>query len=148
MEHIEEQGQSMDIEQMLQMAKMLGTMLKPPENNELEIVPQYRPIPFDEELQTQDIKIIKSVIPYMNINQQKSIGVLVKLMEIKILLEKNEDEQIITAQSEDDSQLHRDILMSIQPYCSKDKQNMLNMILRMLEMKKILVQIQTLKEVL
>lgn len=148
MEHIEEQGQSMDIEQMLQMAKMLGTMLKPPENNELEIVPQYRPIPFDEELQTQDIKIIKSVIPYMNINQQKSIGVLVKLMEIKILLEKNEDEQIVTAQSEDDSQLHRDILMSIQPYCSKDKQNMLNMILRMLEMKKILVQIQTLKEVL
>lgn len=138
----------MDIEQMLQMAKMLGTMLKPPENNELEIVPQYRPIPFDEELQTQDIKIIKSVIPYMNINQQKSIGVLVKLMEIKILLEKNEDEQIVTAQSEDDSQLHRDILMSIQPYCSKDKQNMLNMILRMLEMKKILVQIQTLKEVL
>lgn len=137
----------MDIEQMLQMAKMLGTMLKPPENNELEIVPQYKPIPFDEELQTQDIKIIKSVIPYMNITQQKVVGVLVKLMEIKILLEKTEDEQIVTAQSEDDSQLHRDILMSIQPHCSKDKQNMLNMILKMLEMKKILVQIQTLKEV-
>lgn len=138
----------MDIEQMLEMAKMLGTMLKPPENNELEIVPQYRPIPFDEELQTQDIKIIKSVIPYMNITQQKMVGILVKLMEIKILLEKTEEEQIVTAQNEDNSQLHRDILMSIQPYCSNDKQNMLNMILKMLEMKKILVQIQTLKEVL
>lgn len=78
---MEEQNQTMDFEQMMQMAKMLGTLLTPKieENNETseestELI-QYKPIPFDEEIQNQDMKIIKSIIPYMNLNQQKMVGV-------------------------------------------------------------------------
>lgn len=135
---------------MMEMAKMLGAMLKPSEEELPEIpneVVQYSPIPFDEELQNQDIKMIKSIIPYMNINQQKIIGVLVKFMEIKNLLEKKE-EDIVAIQSENINQWYRNVLMSVQPYCPEDKKHILNIMMRMLELKKILVQMESLKEVL
>lgn len=152
---MDEQNQSMDFEQMIQMAKMLSTMLQPSieQNNEenesqptTEIV-QYKPIAFDEEIQTQDMKIIKSIIPYMNINQQKLVGVFIKFMEIKNILNKKEDESIVV-QNQDEETSPKEILMAIEPYCSSDKKNMINIMLRMLELKKILVKVETLKEVL
>lgn len=150
---MEEQNQTMDFEQMMQMAKMLGTLLTPKieENNETseestELI-QYKPIPFDEEIQNQDMKIIKSIIPYMNLNQQKMVGVFVKFMEIKNILDKKDEDKVIV-QNQDDETLPREILMAIQPHCSGEKQNMLNIILRMLELKKILLKVETLKEVL
>lgn len=150
---MEEQNQTMDFEQMMQMAKMLGTLLTPKieENNETseestELI-QYKPIPFDEEIQNQDMKIIKSIIPYMNLNQQKMVGVFVKFMEIKNILAKKDEDKVIV-QNQDDETLPREILMAIQPHCSGEKQNMLNIILRMLELKKILLKVETLKEVL
>lgn len=150
---MEEQNQTMDFEQMIQMAKMLGTLLTPKieENNETseestELI-QYKPIPFDEEIQNQDMKIIKSIIPYMNLNQQKMVGVFVKFMEIKNILDKKDEDKVIV-QNQDDETLPREILMAIQPHCSGEKQNMLNIILRMLELKKILLKVETLKEVL
>lgn len=150
---MEEQNQTMDFEQMMQMAKMLGTLFTPKieenseKNEESTELIQYKPIPFDEEIQSQDMKIIKSIIPYMNLNQQKLVGVFVKFMEIKNILEKKDDDKVIV-QNQDDETLPREILMAIQPYCSGDKQNMLNIILRMLELKKILLKVETLKEVL
>lgn len=150
---MEEQNQTMDFEQMMQMAKMLGTLLTPKieENNEnseesTKLI-QYKPIPFDEEIQNQDMKIIKSIIPYMNLNQQKMVGVFVKFMEIKNILDKKDEDKVIV-QNQDDETLPREILMAIQPHCSGEKQNMLNIILRMLELKKILLKVETLKEVL
>lgn len=150
---MEEQNQTMDFEQMMQMAKMLGTLLSPKieENNETseestELI-QYKPIPFDEEIQNQDMKIIKSIIPYMNLNQQKMVGIFVKFMEIKNILDKKDEDKVIV-QNQDDETLPREILMAIQPHCSGEKQNMLNIILRMLELKKILLKVETLKEVL
>ncbi len=140
--------QNMDISQMLEMANMLGTMLKPTDvNNKEEIKTiEYKPIPFDEELQTEDMKIIKAVIPYMNLTQQKLVGIFIKIMEIRALLNKTETE-VVSIQTNNE-QLHKDILLSVKPYCSQDKQNAINMIIRMLEMKNILVQIEDLKGVL
>lgn len=136
----------MNLEQIMQMANMLGAMLKPPENEKKEEIKNY-PLPFDEGIQTQDMKMIKSIIPYMNISQQKIIGVVIKLMEIKNIIEKD-DETIVTVQSHNDDERHKDILLAVKPYCPEDKQNMLNMMLRMFELKKILVQLETLREVL
>lgn len=150
---MDEQDQTVDFEQMVQMAKMLSNMLQPSveqsneENQQSSQIVQYKPIAFDEEIQTQDMKIIKSIIPYMNVNQQKLVGVFVKFMEIKNILNKNENEDIVV-QNQSEETSPKDILMAIEPYCCGDKKNMVNIMLRMLELKKILVKVEALKEVL
>ncbi len=149
---MEEQNETVDFEQMVQMAKMLSDMLQPSveqnnEENQQNAIVQYKPIAFDEGIQTQDMKIIKSIIPYMNVNQQKLVGVFVKFMEIKNILNKNEDEDIVV-QNQSEETSPKDILMAIEPYCCGDKKNIVNIMLRMLELKKILVKVETLKEVL
>jgi len=150
---LEEQDQTIDFEQMVQMAKMLSNMLQPSveqsneENQQNTEIVQYKPIAFDEGIQTQDMKIIKSIIPYMNVNQQKLVGVFIKFMEIKNILNKNEDEDIVV-QNQSEETSPKDILMAIEPYCCGDKKNMVNIMLRMLELKKILVKVEALKEVL
>lgn len=144
---IDEQS-GIDLEQVMNVAKMLGTLM-PPENKEeqKEIVVQYEPITFDEELQTQEMKMIKSVLPYMGISQQKIIGVLIKFMEIKNLIEKDEKDMVFI-QSKDDEELSKDILKAVQPYCPEEKKDILNILLRMMDLKKILIQVEGLKEVL
>lgn len=134
----------------MEMAKMLGTMMTPvaeEKKEEKNEIIQYRPIPFDEELQTSDMKMIKSILPYMNSSQQKLIGVIIKIMEIKNLIEKK-DEDIVVMQTENEEELSKEILKTVQPYCQDDRKNMVNILLRMMELKKILLQVETLREVL
>jgi len=149
--NIEEKNQAMDIEKMLEMAKFLGDMLKPAEGEKKENIQDdtgYMPLSFDENIQTQDMKIIKSVIPFMPISQQKVIGVAIKLMEIKNILGKSEEDATAMSKSTDNDSWHKDVLIAVTPYCNVEKKNMLNAMVRMLEMKRILVQLEALKGVL
>jgi maltooligosyltrehalose synthase len=148
--NIEDKNQGMDIEQMLQTAKLLGDLLKPTEEKKEDktIDTGYIPLAFDEEIQSSDMKVIKAVIPFMPLSQQKIIGVAIKLMEIKNILDKSEETTVAMTEDADKDTWHKEILIAVKPYCNEEKQNMLNAMIRMLEMKRILVQLEALKEVL
>jgi hypothetical protein len=148
--NIEDKNQGMDIEQMLQTAKLLGDMLKSTEEKKEDTTAGtgYIPLAFDEQIQSGDMKVIKAVIPFMPLSQQKIIGVAIKLMEIKNILDKTEEPSAACAENMDKDTWHKEVLIAVKPYCNEQKQNMLNAMIRMLEMKRILVQLETLKEVL
>lgn len=135
---------------MLQTAKLLADMLKPTAEKKEEKAAEvkYMPLAFDEEIQTQDMKIIKSVIPFMALNQQKVVGIAIKLIEIRNILDKSEQGNIESAENVDKDAWYKGVLSAVKPYCDDKKQNSINVVMRMLEMKKILIQLEQLKEVL
>ena len=113
------------------------------ENQEEE--EKYLPLVFDEQLQTQNMKIVKSVIPYMSLEHQKLLGVFIKFMEIQRLLERREEVSVAAVSPQKQQE---DMLKAMKPYCSKQNQQNINMIIRMFEMKEILKQVEDLKELM
>ena len=113
------------------------------ENQEEE--EKYLPLVFDEQLQTQNMKIVKAVIPYMSLEHQKLLGVFIKFMEIQRLLERREEVAVAAVSPQKQQE---DMLKAMKPYCSKQNQQNINMIIRMFEMKEILKQVEDLKELM
>ena len=135
--------QIMELVQLFNSQTNLGVEEKAEEIKDEGEPEKYPPIIFDEQLQTQNMKMIKSIIPYMDLNHQKLFGVIIKCMEIQKLMERKED---VSAASLNPKHQREDMLKALKPYCSKQNQQNIDMLMKLFEMKEILKQVEELKE--
>jgi len=93
-------------------------------------------IPFDEEIQTPAIKTIKAAIPYLEYKYQKNMGIMVKIIELDNLIKKYKD--ISSSGKNNDESWRKNMLISIRKYTSKDKQPIIDMIIKIMDINDIM----------
>lgn len=96
---------------------------------------------FDDKLQSQEIRILKSAIPFFDIRQQKSLAMFVKIMEMKKVLEYYDSAEVKTAEipsynDPDQEKLWKKrMLMAIRPHLERDQRHMTDMLIKYIDIK-------------
>ena len=124
---------------MMQLMKMLNdtTAMEKENDEKADLDIRY----FDDKLQTQEIRILKSAIPFLDVRQQKSLAMLVKIMEIKKVMEYYNNPEIRTAEAAsynnaDQQKLwKKHMLMAIRPHLERDQRNMTDMLIKYIDIK-------------
>ncbi len=111
---------------------------------------------FDDPIHTDELLGIKAAIPYLSLESQRTIGVMVKLFELKSVIEmygnvRNETleqgkfENEITAMSfkKRDGNYKKEMLNAIRPHMPKEKQAQIELIMKLLDIKELLKKINT-----
>ncbi len=107
-----------------------------------EMNTQIRPIFYDEEILTPELKSIKAAIPYLDIRYQKTIGVLIKFIEIQKLME-NYGYRMLNINTENNKNWRKDMLLAIRVHMTEDKKNMIDMLIKFLDMKDIMLKMRS-----
>lgn len=92
-------------------------------------------MPFDEDLQTPTIRTIKAAIPYLDFKYQRNMGVLVKLIEMDRLIHKYSN-MTVSGQNVDGN-WQKGMLQAIKPELDKKNQQVVDMFMKMIEIKDI-----------
>ncbi len=98
---------------------------------------------FDDSIVTSELKSIKASIPYLDPKYQRSIGVFVKLVEIKKLIEMFSEKtiEIQDAQGKD-GHFHGDyrlgMLKAIKPHMEGDKKDKVEVLIKFIEIKNLI----------
>lgn len=92
--------------------------------------------PFDSDLQTPAIRTIKAAIPYLEFEYQKNMGVLVKIIELDNLMKKYKSAAVEMQSNNVD--WRRGMLLSIKPQMNYEKQKVIEMIIKFMDLKEIM----------
>lgn len=96
----------------------------------------YIPTPFDEKIESKDLKILKTALPYMNGTHQKEILMLIKSMELKKSLDliNSSDASVSIMSAEDPMENTQKMLNDIRQFCNEQEQENIDMILNLFSM--------------
>lgn len=96
----------------------------------------YIPTAFDEKIQSKDLQILKTALPYMNGSRQKEILTLIKSMELKksIDLVNSDDTSLSICSTDNPMENTLNMLSDIRKYCSEREQEHIDMILNIFSM--------------
>lgn len=96
----------------------------------------YIPTPFDEKIESKDLKILKTALPYMNGSRQKEILMLIKSMELKKSLDliNNSDASVSIMSAENPMENTQKMLNDIRQFCNEQEQENIDMILNLFSM--------------
>lgn len=96
----------------------------------------YIPTPFDEKIESKDLKILKTALPYMNGTRQKEILMLIKSMELKKSLDliNNSDASVSIMSAENPMENTQKMLNDIRQFCNEQEQENIDMILNLFSM--------------
>lgn len=96
----------------------------------------YIPTPFDEKIESKDLKILKTALPYMNGSRQKEILMLIKSMELKKSLDliNNSDASVSIMSAENPVENTQKMLNDIRQFCNEQEQENIDMILNLFSM--------------
>ena len=87
--------------------------------------------PYDEMLQTRDVQILKSIIPFVDFNAQRQIAMLIQCMEfrqIKTIFSKKENTLSICS-IPDGTDKRSALLAAVRKYCSPREQETIDTII-------------------
>ncbi len=92
--------------------------------------------PFDQEFQTRDLQILKTMIPYLQPGQQRMFAMLIKFMELQKTsqLFDGKEPVIQTCSTTDPQERISQMLNDIKTYCTPKEQENIDMALNMLQM--------------
>ena len=97
---------------------------------------EYKPTMFDTQVHSQNLQIMKAMVPYLAARQQKPFAFMIKYMELQKTLEVFSSNtlsiQSAPAESEQDKMFH--MLSDISEQCSEAEQENISMMLNMLQM--------------
>lgn len=99
---------------------------------------------YDAPIHTPALRTIKAAIPHLDYRYQKNLGVMVKLIEIQRLLEMY-NERIVASECQGGNNWRRDMLQAIHPHVPEEKQNMLELLIKMIDIKEILENMQRMR---
>lgn len=151
---------SNNIFQMLEMAKLFSSLMgngntkASPQEAPPPIVPQAPPVVyspssilFDESIHTPQMKVIKAAIPYMDPSQQKILGIFVKSLELKRVMDvyRTNDNPLSATSVSSNPHWKMDMLNSIRPHCSEEKQCLVDMMTRVMDIGELMKKMNTLK---
>lgn len=95
----------------------------------------FTPTTFDVETQSQNIQILKTVIPYMDGNNQKNFAFMVKFLEMQhvmTLFENNSS--VCMCSSNDPSETTMMLLNDLRKFISPQEQDNMDMMMNALQM--------------
>lgn len=97
---------------------------------------EYKTTPFDAQLQSHDLQILKTVLPYMEWKQQKTLAVLIKYMELQRTANvfSSETPSISICEIKDGSEKTMQMLSDISDVCNEKERESIDMIINMLQM--------------
>lgn len=93
--------------------------------------------PFDNDLQTPAIRTIKAAIPHLEYKYQKNMGILVKVIELDNLLKKYKN-MTVEVQGTTNTDWKKGMLLSIKPQMDYKKQQMIEMLIKFIDLKEIM----------
>ena len=96
----------------------------------------YIPTPFDEKIESKDLKILKTALPYMNGTHQKEILMLIKSMELRKSLDliNSSDASVSIMSAENPMENTQKMLNDIRQFCNEQEQENIDMILNLFSM--------------
>lgn len=118
----------MTLERLAGLAKMVRAL------NNAEKTERGKITEFDMQFETPAIKTIKAAIPYVDVKYQRELGVMVKLIEIDKLLGVCKNVEAASAEGKGSDM---GMLRAIVPNLPKESRAMGEMLIRLLEIKKI-----------
>lgn len=96
----------------------------------------YIPTAYDEKIQSRDLNILKTALPYMNSSRQRELIMLIKSLELKKsldLISSNEASlSIMSADSPMENTLN--MLNDIRKFCSEREQEHIDLMLNLFSM--------------
>lgn len=97
---------------------------------------EYKPTAFDSQLQTHELQILKTILPYMEWKQQKTLAVLIKYMELQKTAEvfSAETPSISICEVKDGSDRALQMLSDISEVCTDKERENIDMIINMFQM--------------
>lgn len=137
---------SFDMEQWMDMAKLFSDLVEDEPVSELPapFPPQSTITSFDLAISSPKTNMLKAVIPYLEVQQQRYVAIFIKSLELKKIFDLYPASQLTSL----DSPFPRvaegkiGILQSIRPHCPKDKQQILDMMLNFFTMKEVMGKAQ------
>jgi len=96
----------------------------------------YIPTVYDEKIQSKDLQILKTALPYMRGPQQREIVTLIKSIELKKSLELigQDDADLSICSTSDPTENTLNMLEDIRKFCSEKEQESIDMILNLVSM--------------
>lgn len=96
----------------------------------------YIPTAFDEKIESRDLKILKTALPYMKGARQKEIITLIKSMELKKSLDLiNSDDTSLSIMSTDNPMENTlNMLGDIRQFCNEREQEHIDLLLNVFSM--------------
>lgn len=96
----------------------------------------YIPTAFDEKIESKDLKILKTALPYMPGNRQKEILMLIKSMELKKSLDliNNNDATLSIMSTDNPMENSLNMLNDIRQFCNEQEQENIDMLLNLFSM--------------
>ena len=127
-----------NLEQMEQMIKMIQMMKMMQEDSHYDEEPQNASSFLNDKIETTEIKMMQSALPFLRHEHQRSFALFVKMMEIRNLLHYYHTQDIHTNAFESREDWQRGMLLAMRPHLSEDKQSNLDMILKFIQMRNIM----------
>lgn len=99
---------------------------------------------FDQTLASPQINMLKAIIPYFEVPQQRFLGIFIKSLELKKVLDLYPASQLSSLENPfpRNSDWKVGILQSIRPHCPKEKQKILDMMLNLFQMQNMIEKTQ------
>lgn len=96
----------------------------------------YIPTAFDEKIESKDLKILKTALPYMKGARQKEIITLIKSLELRKSLELiNSDDSSLSIMSTDNpTENTLNMLSDIRQFCNEREQEHIDLLLNLFSM--------------
>lgn len=96
----------------------------------------YIPTAFDEKIESKDLKILKTALPYMKGPRQKEIITLIKSLELRKSLELiNSDDSSLSIMSTDNpTENTLNMLSDIRQFCNEREQEHIDLLLNLFSM--------------
>ncbi len=97
---------------------------------------EYKPTSFDTQLQSHELQIMKTILPYMEWNQQKTLAVLIKYMELQKTAQvfSTSTPSISMCEIKDESDRALQMLSDLSDVCTDKEKENIDMIINMFQM--------------
>jgi len=102
---------------------------------------------FDETVHTPQMKVIKAAIPYMKVDHQRILGVFIKFLELKKVIDiyRNDSPPLASTSFLTNPNWKIDMLASIRPHCTEEKQYMVDMMTKVIDIGELMKKMYTLR---
>lgn len=133
---------NIDLNNLLEQANLIKEMLNLEEKN----IDENKKKEVEIKEEDKDFKVSKKVLalnkilPYLEYKQQRNISIVIKILELKNILDSYDSNQIkVQSYSKENREsIKSKMLEEVKPYISPEKEQKLNMILQLLELQTIL----------
>ncbi|WP_058486246.1 hypothetical protein [Defluviitalea phaphyphila] len=154
---------SLDFSKMLELFNLFSTIFSNNDNkdenkdkvdfNDKNIQPNFKTpdttptILFDESIHNQQLKVIKAAIPYLSFSHQRMLGILVKSLELKRVFDiyKINENPLSSTSIKSNPNWKLDMLNSIKLHCNKEKQYVVDMLIKIMDIGELMKKINELK---